>query len=650
MDDIKIRRGGHDVVYKKVPEYFAVSLKQGSARSPADLEAALGQPVTNSRHVASIAPERMDIFRIDDPARIEETTDRLRDAPGSKIVSHVYAIDETPGGAVVPTGMLTLRFQPGVAKAAREKLLTDYALEIIEDLDYLPEGVSVRLTPASPGNPLKVARELQARPEIAAAEPDISYRVTLAYRPADPLYAHQWHLNNLGDRLGLAAGADVRAEAAWEKTRGHRDITICVIDDGFDLAHPDFNAPGKIVAPRDFGQNDLDPSPAFIEDNHGTCCAGVALAEENGAGVVGLAPNCSFMPIRMTQWLSDGAIVDYFRYAMENGADVISCSWHAAARYFPLPAKISAIIGHAASQGRTNGRGCVILFAAGNGGAPLNDVQDGIRYHQGFALHPDVIAVGATTSLDLHAEYSNFGNELSICAPSSGRGGRGIVTTDRRGLRGYTSEDYSFEFGGTSSATPLAAGLAALILSVNPELGSGEVKRIMMDTADKIDAAGGGYVDGHSKLYGHGRINAARAVLEAGSSRDADAAGPETLIVTHAISRGFDERGEASDEILFPLEVSAQDLEIDLDIVHPHAQDLRLVVTPPSGEPVELNAGAEAVSGVLNHTLRWSDRPELMEPFLRRSPKGPWRLTVYDAQALHAGRIRRWGIAVTYKL
>jgi hypothetical protein len=90
-----------------------------------------------------------------------------------------------------------------------------------------------------------------------------------------------------------------------------------------------------------------------------------------------------------------------------------------------------------------------------------------------------------------------------------------VVTTDRQGIHGYSAGDYTFTFGGTSSATPLAAGLAALILSVNENLTSAEVKQIMMETADKIDEADGEYMTGHSPWYGHGRINALEALKRA---------------------------------------------------------------------------------------------------------------------------------------
>lgn len=512
MDEIKLKRGDREVTFSKVSDTFAVRLKHGRAASEAALETSLGRSKVAVRHVDSIRPEKMEVFRVEEAAGIEDTVDELRQSPNADIVSHVYTLDSIPGGEVIPTGTLTIQFKPELAQTKQEEILAEFGLEVVEDLDFLPGGYTVRLTKGSPENPLKIAVKLQQRPEIEAVEPDLSFQVSLKYAPADPLYQEQWHLKNRGDRLGLKAGADVKAEEAWDITRGKRSITICVIDDGCDLGHPDFDAPDKIVAPRDFGQADFDPSPVFTADRHGTACAGVALAEENGTGVVGLAPECAFMPVRFSDSLSDNTVVDYFKYAMEQGADVISCSWSATSWDFPLSIKMKAIIHQAATQGRFNKKGCVILFAAGNESRPLDGVKDGQISHQGFALHPDVIAVAASNSLDKRASYSNFGPEIALCAPSNGSPGRGIVTTDRRGIDGYASGDYTFSFGGTSSATPLAAGLAALILSIKNDLTSAEVKQIMMETADKIDQANGQYVNGHSPWYGHGRINAYQAL------------------------------------------------------------------------------------------------------------------------------------------
>ena len=419
------------------------------------------------------------------------------------------------------------------------------------------------------------------------------------------------------------------------------------MDDGFDLGHPDLSAPGKIVAPRDFGEEDFDPNPVSADDNHGTACAGVAVAEENGVGVVGLAPQCAFMPVRTSGWISDNAIKDLFQYAIDEHADVISCSWTASAWNFALSTKMHGIIHKAATQGRRNQKGCVILFAAGNEDRPLDGEKDGKISVQGFGLHPDVIAVGASNSQDKRSSYSNYGPELAICAPSSGSPGRRIVTTDRRGTKGYSSGDYTSTFGGTSSATPLAAGLAALILSVDPELTSAEVKRIMMDTADKIDAEGGQYVDGHSAWYGHGRINAHSALALV--SRDSPERLPEVLLMEHQINRPIPDLGEATDPITFPLDVAIEEIEVNVDIRHTFRGDLRVILEPPRGGEIVLENRTGGGQDDIVRSFRSSAEPELFEPVLGTSAKGEWRLKVVDMARRDVGVLVKWGVAIAYR-
>ena len=647
MNEIKLKRGEHDVVFAKLPTQFAVRLKQGRAADEHSLEAACGTPPNAVRHIEAVAPEKMDIFAVADVADLEDTMDAMRGAPASDVVTHMYAMDETPGSAVIPTGTLTVRFGQDVSAERRRDILTEFGLEVLEELDYVPNGYTLRLTETSPENPLKIAAKLQQMDEIEVAEPDLSFQVSLKYEPADDLYAQQWHLRNRGDMLGLVAGADVKAEGAWEHTLGSRDITVCGIDDGFDLQHPDFAAPGKIVAARDFGQDDFLPNPVFADDNHGTACAGVAVAEENGSGVVGLAPRCSLMPIRMGPWLSDQAVVDMFQYTIDHHADVISCSWSAQAWNFPLSTKMHGIIHKAATEGRANGKGCVILFAAGNENRPLDGTAaNGAPSHQGFALHPDVIAVAASNSLDRKSSYSNFGPELTICACSSGSPGRRVVTTDRRGANGYSSTDYANDFGGTSSSTPLTAGLAALVLSMDPSLTSAEVRQIVMNTADKIDAANGDYVDGHSPLYGHGRINAA-AALEMVGGTSADRL-PQVLFLEHRINRPIPDQGEAADTITFPLDVDIRELEVSLQIRHTWRGDLRIAITPPNGDGILLLDRVGGSQDDVVMSFRSADNPGLFDSLVGSSAHGHWTLRVEDHAQHDVGVIQKWGLAVTY--
>ncbi len=102
-------------------------------------------------------------------------------------------------------------------------------------------------------------------------------------------------------------------------------------------------------------ENDFLPLPDVQETSHGTACAGIALAEENGKGIVGVAPGCALMPIRTTGFLDDESVEDIFNWAIEKGASVISCSWGASAVYFPLSLRQRAAIARAATKGR-NGK------------------------------------------------------------------------------------------------------------------------------------------------------------------------------------------------------------------------------------------------------------------------------------------------------
>jgi subtilisin family serine protease len=185
----------------------------------------------------------------------------------------------------------------------------------------------------------------------------------------------------------------------------------------------------------------------------------------------------------------------------------------------------AAAIAKAAREGR-GGKGCVICFAAGN---------EGVDYVNYYAIHPDVICVAASTSDDIHPDYSNTGPEVTICAPSNG--GFPILAARAFWAQGTVDEFYYGDnkdrgiryqhFGGTSSSTPLVAGICALMLSANPDLTSKDIKKILIQTADKIGKPADYNAQGHSKLYGYGRVNAAAAVKEALKRKGVVAGAPQ---------------------------------------------------------------------------------------------------------------------------
>ncbi|NKQ34736.1 MAG: S8 family serine peptidase, partial [Chloroflexi bacterium] len=215
------------------------------------------------------------------------------------------------------------------------------------------------------------------------------------------------------------------------------------------------------------------------------------------------------------------------------------------------------------------------------------------------------------------------------------------------GRDGYAAGDYTFTFGGTSSATPLVAGLAALLLSVDGDLISDEVKKIMMETADKIDLAQGEYVNGHSPWYGHGRINAHRALMFAQEGETA--VQPEVLFVEHRVNKPIGDLAETEDPIVFPLDVTIEEIEARFEIQHARPQDLRVGLESPDGRELPLLAGDADDQNRIVRVFRSTDEPGLFAPLLGASAQGEWHLKVVDEAAQEEGEIVKWGLAITYE-
>jgi subtilisin family serine protease len=368
--------------------------------------------------------------------------------------------------------------------------------------------------------------------------------------PTDPYFHRQYYLHNTGQTLNHGhtgmVDADIDAPEAWDITKGSPNIVIAVIDDGVVSNHPDLpnsrqirlNA-ANIGARTDFtDSNDVSP---IGNDNHGSACAGIIAASHNNEGVAGVAPNCKIMPIRIDFQLngsSDTDIADAIKFATDNGADILLCSWS-----HQTSANIKTALEDASIRGR-NGKGIVIAFAAGNNERPYYPV-----HFPAFAAVDGLICVGASDRYDNQAYYSPEGGPLDVVAPSHKRyNGQGlswdesvdIWTIDIPGSYGYNPVDeypdsinpvgkkipssgtnflaYTGRMGGTSAAAPQVAGVAALLLSMNPCLTSSEVEEIIEENADKVGSLGvldyghNSNRPGHSIRMGYGRLNAFRSL------------------------------------------------------------------------------------------------------------------------------------------
>lgn len=643
---LDIERGGERFTLEKSQDLFAVKKQPRSVRG--NLLAAEASPADfpQLKFRSSDSGRDMEVYQVvaeslSDAMRI------LREQSRDVVwCAHIYHMPGDPAGLMIPTDAIYVELEAGVDAEAFNRLLDEYGLEVMTVDEQIQNAYVLRLTSASTKNPIKIAAGLRKSGLVKLAEPDFSMRMALAaYRPSDSLFSSQWHLENQGG-IGLTAGADVKAPDAWEITRGDRSILVCIMDDGIQTDHPDFSSPGKLVGGYDFGEDDNDPRPVLTDDNHGTACAGVAVADENGSGVVGLAPGCAMMPIRTSGMISDSSIEALFAHARSNAADVISCSWGVASEFFTLSTRMKRAITRAATDGR-NGLGCVVLFAAGNENVPVDGEKDDKRYRSGFAIHPDVVAVSASNSHDQRSHYSNYGPEIWVSAPSSGSGGRRIVTTDRSGSSGYQQGDYTTTagFGGTSSSTPLVAGLCGLILSVNPDLNAEEIKQILRETSDPIDPENGDYNNGHSDKYGWGRVNAGRAVQAAKDrlapvvNRQIRFEGSPGLPIPDHNQVGISHSIAVSESAL------VRSIQVSLDIEHSYLGDLKVKLTCPDGRETLLHDRKGGGQDNLIKTYSMDDTPGLSS-LMGQSAQGDWVLSVADLASIDTGVLRHWGFTL----
>ena len=288
---------------------------------------------------------------------------------------------------------------------------------------------------------------------------------------ADPDYANQkkrWHLDA------------INAEAAWGVTMGDKNVIVAVIDNGFDLNHVEFQ--NKIIRPYNVLKRNSTISKS--SDNHGTHVAGIAIANTNNKGLLGVAPNCSFMPVQISDernLTSISAILDGILYALYQNADVINVSiglsFNENLESLPLSKQQELIKNYFKEEERlwkkvfqlAEERNAIIVVAAGN-----DNMLAGIDPLQ---RHPNVITVSAVNKSNrgvYKSEFSNFGTYTTISAP---------------GVQIYSAfNNNSFGFyDGTSMAAPIVTGAVALLKSQNKNMSASEVKKAIKNSGLKVD-------------------------------------------------------------------------------------------------------------------------------------------------------------------
>jgi hypothetical protein len=435
---------------------------------------------------------------------------------------------------VAPLDSLNFKFRV----TQQERLFKEFKETVLKSTEFS----SVHILKVPEGTDLKrMKQEYERRLEVEYAELD--YKIILFDQPDDPLFPHQWYLNNTAQGyLGInripgdyndtqvikygIEDADIDALEAFERGDEVTIPLVGIIDTGLDLDHPDladnvWTNPGEIPGNGtdddhngfvddfygwDFGDH-FDENNQVVEDNdptdyygHGTHCAGIVAAiRDNAAGVSGINTPCKIMAIKVFPCAFQSVCAKGIIYAAYNGCEVINMSWGGS-----FPSKlIEDALDYAISKG------VLPVAAAGNSGA------EDYFYP---AAYPQVFTVGASNSDDEVTDFSTFGEHIDVVAPGEDILSLRADSTDMYAEGGASGVEpfvhivngIYYLADGTSMASPVVVGVAAYVLAASPGTGVEMLREIVEQSADDILYPYGGdslYSPGKDIYSGYGRVN-----------------------------------------------------------------------------------------------------------------------------------------------
>jgi subtilisin family serine protease len=397
-----------------------------------------------------------------------------------------------------------VRFKPGVSEETIERITQGLHDQVQDEIEAVP-GLDA-INDLDDGDAEAVATEYRKLPEVEYAEAVFEIEADnfdpSPVTPSDPHFSAQWALFNDGSRGGTK-GADISATYAWAITTGSDKVVVAVLDSGVDYTHSDLArniwVRSDNVAPYEdrqlgtiqdlHGYNAVDNSADPMDDNgHGTHCAGIIGAEGgNDIGIAGVNWRVQIMPLKFMNAGGYGTTkdaVEAINYVIDRkkagvNVRVISASWGSTQKSRAL----EDVIRKAGEAG--------ILFVAASGNASTNNDRSP-HYPSSYNL-PNVISVAALDRNDQLATFSNYGvKSVAIAAP-----GVDILST-------WLGDEYE-EKSGTSMATPVVSGVAALIVAINPKITVDELRAKILSSVDPLESLKG-------KIASGGRINAAKAL------------------------------------------------------------------------------------------------------------------------------------------
>ncbi|WP_345988233.1 S8 family peptidase [Sulfurimonas sp. HSL1-2] len=503
----------------------------------------------------------------------------------------------------------------------------------------------------------------------------------------DALYDYQWHLENTGQDAGSIYGGsgipgnDINVVPVWESYAGRRSIFVGVVDTGVQAVHPDLAANLDLSKSYRYSDGASDPSPDADQltsdpygSSHGTACAGlIAASGWNDIGVRGVAPFVKVAGYNVFSLPTDANFAD----ALNKAIDISSNSWGYGSEFLVPDPTLVASVQTATETGR-DGKGTVIVFAAGNDrnyngykDENNNTLHIGNANNSEILNNPYVLTITAINADGQYSSYANYGANILVSAPGGEYGVNepAIVTTDYTGLTygldstgfansyrggyrfdvpGNENGDYTNYMNGTSAATPIVSGIAALMLTANPALTYRDVGYILATTAKKIDPSdgdwttnGAGYPINHN--YGFGLVDADKAVAEAENftSLGAETVLPkQTASPNQSISEGT--TGVTSSITVTPPQpVKVEHVDVWVTISHARPGDLDIVLVSPQGTQSHLAYGGQYYLEGSYSDWRFSTVRCLDE-----NASGTWTLNVKDLRSGTTGTLNSWSLQI----